>query len=62
VFMFCDGRLGHVLSNDSGVVTERDPDTVRDADVCYYPYTKVPPGPLGNDYLDVRCRLRGALA
>jgi Uma2 family endonuclease len=53
VFMFCDGRLGHVLSNDSGVVTERDPDTVRGADVCYYSYAKVPAGPLPNDYLDV---------
>jgi Uma2 family endonuclease len=53
VFMFCDGRLGHVLSNDSGVVTERDPDTVRGADVCYYPYAKVPAGPLGNEYLEV---------
>jgi Uma2 family endonuclease len=53
VFMFCDGRLGHVLSNDSGVVTERAPDTVRGADVCFYSYAKVPRGPLGNDYLDV---------
>jgi Uma2 family endonuclease len=53
VFMFCDGRLGHVLSNDSGVITERNPDTVRGADICYYPYAKVAPGPLGNDYLDV---------
>ena len=24
-----DHDLGHVLSNDSGVITERDPDTVR---------------------------------
>ena len=28
--------LGHVLSNDSGVITERNPDTVRGADVAFY--------------------------
>ena len=31
--------LGHVLSNDSGVITERDPDTVRGADISFYSYT-----------------------
>src|SRR5262249_5735735 len=31
--------LGHLVSNDSGVVTERDPDTVRGADVSFYSYT-----------------------
>jgi Uma2 family endonuclease len=36
--------LGHVLSNDSGVVTRRDPDTVRRADVAYYSYRAVPKG------------------
>jgi len=30
--------LGHVLSNDSGVITERNPDTVRGADVAFYSY------------------------
>ena len=28
--------LGHVLSNDSGVITERGPDTVRGPDVAFY--------------------------
>ena len=28
--------LGHVLTNDSGVLTERDPDTLRGADVAFY--------------------------
>ena len=46
-------QLGHVLSNDSGVITERDPDTVRGADVCFYNYFKVPVGPLPNRYLEV---------
>jgi Uma2 family endonuclease len=50
---YCDERIGHVLSNDSGVVTERNPDTIRGADVCYYPYTKVPAGPIAPGYLDV---------
>jgi Uma2 family endonuclease len=40
-----DHTLGHVVTNDSGVITERDPDTVRGADVAYYSYTRVPPGP-----------------
>jgi len=45
--------LGRVLSNDSGVITERGPDTVRGADVAYYSYGRVPKGPLPNQYLDV---------
>ena len=45
--------LGHVLTNDSTVVTERNPDTVRGADVCFYSYAKVPKGPLPEGYLPV---------
>jgi Uma2 family endonuclease len=45
--------LGHVLCNDSGVVTERDPDTVRGADVSFYSYAKVPRGKIRKGYLDV---------
>ncbi len=48
-----DHPLGHVLSNDSGVVTERGPDTVRGADVAFYSYGRVPPGPLPRTYLTV---------
>ncbi len=29
-------NVGRVLCNDSGVITERDPDTVRGAGVAYY--------------------------
>ena len=47
------GGLGHILTNDSGVVTERGPDTVRGADVSFYSYTRVPKGPLPPHYLDV---------
>ncbi len=45
--------LGHVVVNDSGIVTERSPDTLRGADVAFYSYARVPPGPLPPGYLDV---------
>jgi Uma2 family endonuclease len=42
-------ELGRILSNDSGIITQRDPDTVRGADVSYYSYQRVPRGqsPIG---------------
>ena len=43
-------ELGRILINDSGVVTERDPDTVRGADVAYFSYQRVPRGPLPEGY------------
>ena len=42
--------LGHVLSNDAGVITERNPDTVRGADVAFYTYARLPRGPLPASY------------
>jgi Uma2 family endonuclease len=42
--------LGRVMSNDSGIITERNPDTVRGADVAYYSYTRLPKGPLPTGY------------
>ena len=45
--------LGHVLSNDTGIITARDPDTLRGADVAYYSYVRVPKGPLSKQYLAV---------
>ncbi len=36
--------LGRVVGNDSGILTERDPDTVRGADISYYSYARVPRG------------------
>jgi Uma2 family endonuclease len=36
--------LGHVLSNDAGVITQRGPDTVRGADIAIYSYRSVPKG------------------
>jgi len=46
-------RLGRVIGNDSGVITERDPDTVRGPDVAYYSYARLPHGRLPARYLDV---------
>lgn len=34
--------LGHVLGNDSGIVTEQRPDTVRGPDVSFVSFAKVP--------------------
>ncbi len=33
---------GYASTNDSAVVTERGPDTVRGADVCFYSYARLP--------------------
>ena len=44
---------GHVATNDAGVLTARDPDTVRGPDVWFISYKKVPRGPLPAKYLDV---------
>src|SRR5262249_41301491 len=48
-----DQPIGRVITNDSGVITERGPDTVRGADVAFYSYAHVAPGPLAWDYLPV---------
>ena len=42
--------LGHVLSNDAGVITHRNPDTVRGPDVAFYSYNRLPKGPLPPSY------------
>lgn len=42
--------LGRVVSNDSGVKTERGPDTVRGPDVAFYSFARVPKGPLPEGY------------
>jgi Uma2 family endonuclease len=45
---------GYVLSNRTGVITRRDPDTVRGADVAFYSFARVPKGSLPRTtYLDV---------
>jgi Uma2 family endonuclease len=48
---FVDAQeIGRVICNDSGVITERDPDTVRGADVAYYSYSRLPKGTLPTGY------------
>jgi len=39
--------LGFIFSNDAGVITERNPDTVRGPDIAYYSFQRIPkdPGP-----------------
>lgn len=44
---------GHVSCNDAGVLTERNPDTVRGGDVWFVSYQKVPRGPLPAKHLEV---------
>src|SRR6516165_4895068 len=41
--------LGYALSNDSAVQTERDPDTVRRTDVCYYSHARWPRSQVGSN-------------
>jgi Uma2 family endonuclease len=48
-----DHDIGRLVSNDSGIVTERGPDTVRGGDVEFYSYSRVPRGPLPRGYLTV---------
>lgn len=45
--------IGIVLCNDAGILTERDPDSVRGADIAYYSYERVPKGPLPAGLLPV---------
>ena len=42
--------LGQVASNDTGVQTGYAPDTVRGADVCFFSYERLPPGPIPDGY------------
>ena len=49
--------LGHVLTNDACIITQRGPDTVRGADVCYISYAKVSKGPLPDGYLPAQPEL-----
>ena len=48
-----DEDRGRVMCNKAGVITERDPDTVRGPDVSYYSYERLPRGPLPEGYLDI---------
>ncbi|MBX3448340.1 MAG: Uma2 family endonuclease [Planctomycetaceae bacterium] len=42
--------LGRGICNNCGVITERDPDTVRGPDIAYYSFDRIPPGPAPTGY------------
>ena len=42
--------VGRVMSNDSGIITGRNPDTVRGADLAFYSFDRLPKGPLNPGY------------
>lgn len=44
---------GHVFTNDTGVITERAPDTVRGADVAFVTYSRLPKGAVPQGCLEV---------
>lgn len=46
-------KCGRLVSNDTGVQTERDPDTVRGADLAYYSYGRLPQGTSPDRYPSV---------
>lgn len=46
-------RLGHVITNDAGVVTERDPDSVRGADVAYFSFERLSKSATPDPYPEV---------
>jgi Uma2 family endonuclease len=41
---------GRVMSNDAGIITGRDPDSVRGADIAFYSFKRLPKGPLAPGY------------
>lgn len=45
-----ENDLGHLLINDAGVITERDPDSVRGPDLSFYSYQRLPKGDLPPTY------------
>ena len=45
-------RLGTMVASDSGVLIERDPDTVREPDIAFTSYERQPPGSLKDGYAE----------
>jgi Uma2 family endonuclease len=43
-------NLGRVVGNDAGVVTRRQPDSVRGPDAAFFSYDRLPKGPLPEGY------------
>ena len=49
--------IGRVTANDAGVITERDPDTVRGPDVAFYSYRRLPKEDEPQGYPDAKPEL-----
>lgn len=47
------GKRGRVFTNEAGLITERDPDSVRGVDVAYYSYGRLPRSELPEGFTDV---------
>jgi len=46
--------LGYPVTNDAGIITARNPDTLRGADLAFYSYQRIPKGTLAKKgYVDV---------
>jgi Uma2 family endonuclease len=45
-------NLGHTCSNDTSLLIRRNPDTVRGPDICYFSFSRIPPGPLPETVLE----------
>jgi Uma2 family endonuclease len=45
--------LGRMVVGGAGLVTQRDPDTVRGPDLAFYSYQRIPRGPLPEGYWPV---------
>lgn len=45
-------QLGEIVTNDAGVITSRNPDTMRGADVAFYSKARFGPGRLPDGYLE----------
>jgi len=43
-------RLGRIVGGNAGLVTQRDPDTVRGPDLAFYSYQRIPQGTLPPGY------------
>lgn len=52
--IFVEGRdLGRLVTNDTGIVTRRDPDSVRGADIAFYSFGRLPKGTTPSLYPEV---------
>lgn len=47
------GKLGRLVASNSGVLLERDPDTVREPDLAYFSAERMPPGRRVTGYSEV---------